>query len=494
MQITLPALVQPRYYSVPAPVPSDLGVGSPLWWVYRLAQRLERETIGYIEKCADGVLVYRVGSAKLQRYYDGQFDLPWIKSTKVAEAYCELLRRSKSNFMRIVADVAAERVNVLGLRLPGDDEPADSDTWGIWTRNDMPFWFPVAVQTALVQRRAYWSVWWAGENVAKIALEDPQQCIVEHDPNDRNRRAAALKLWVDDWTGETHANLYLPTETHYFAWTKSPAGLAGWYPRKPAERNPLGVVPIVPMVNKPGLHGRGASRIEDVLDAQDRINQTLANEQVAEYLSAFRQKWATGLEIPTDEEGKPIQVFEAALEALWVSPEAQSRFGQFDATDLSNYWQAIEGNLEHISVLTRTPRHAFVHQGQAPSGDALKSDEAGLVADVKGMRSPFGSALREVLRLARQIEKLATPADSEIVWADPEWQTLGQLVDAQVKMLSTVPPMISLDYAREQVGMTPATIKRVRAEILRDQLEREAFAPEPEVSADGAGSDAEAAG
>lgn len=492
MQITLPALVYPRYYSVPGPVPHDLGVGTPLWWVYRLAQRLERETIGFIEQCADGVLVYRVGSARLQRYYEGHFDLPWIKSAKVAEAYCELLRRSKSNFMRIVADVAAERVNVLGLRLPGDDEPADSDTWDIWSRNDMSFQFPVAVQTALVQRRAYWSVWWDGEKRAKIAVEDPQQVIVEHDSTDRRRRAAALKMWVDDWTGDKFANLYLPDEIHRFAWTKSPAGHMGWYPRQEMERNRLGVVPIVPMVHKPGLHGRGVSRIEDVLDAQDRINQTLANEQVAEYLSAFKQKWATGLEIPVDETtGKPVQPFEAALEALWVSPDAQSKFGQFEATDLSNYWQAIEGNLEHISVLTRTPRHAFVHQGQAPSGDALKSDEAGLVADVKGMRSPFGSSIREVLALARRIEGMDTPFDSEIVWADPEWQTLGQLVDAQVKMLSV--GMASLDYSREQVGMTPATIKRVRAEVQRDQLEREAFAPEPEV-ADGAGTDEPTAG
>lgn len=492
MQITLPALVYPRLYSMPAPVPNDLGAGTPLWWVYRLAQRLERETIGFIDQCADGVLVYRVGSAKLQRYYDGHFDLPWIKSTAVAEAYCELLRHSKSNFMRIVADVAAERVNVLGLRLPGDDEAADSDTWDIWSRNDMPFWFPIAVQTALVQRRAYWSVWWAGDRMAKIALEDPQQVIVEHDQNDRSKRAAALKLWVDDWTGSKLANLYLPDSIHRFEWRSSPAGTTGWYPRQAAERNPLGVVPIVPMVNKPGLHGRGVSRIEDVLDAQDRINQTLANEQVAEYLSAFRQKWATGLEIPVDDStGKAVQPFEAALDALWTSPEPTSRFGQFEATDLSNYWQSIEGNLEHISVLTRTPRHAFVHQGQAPSGDALKSDEAGLVADVKGMRSPFGSAVREVLSLARRIEGRDTPYDSEIVWADPEWQTLGQLVDAQVKMLST--GMSSLDYSREQVGMTPATIKRVRAEVQRDQLEREAFAPEPEVS-DGASSGAETAG
>ena len=487
MTITLPALVLPTWLRTPSPSPSGLGVQSPLWWVYRLAQQLERETIGYVDQCSDGVLILRDGMARLDRYYNGHFDLPWIKNPKVAEAYRQLLAKSKSNFMRVVVDVAAERVNVLGLRLPEDDEPADSETWDIWTRNELPAWFPIGVQTALVQRRAFWSVWWGAGAKASIVLEDPQQVIVEYDQADRRRRAAALKLWVDDWTGDKLANLYLPSEIHRFRWARSPAGSMGWYPREAMQRNPLGVVPIVPMVNRPGLRGRGVSRIEDVLAVQDRVNQTLANEQVAEYLSAFRQKWATGLEIPIDDEtGQPVQAFQAAIDALWISPDSGSKFGQFDATDLSNYWSTIEGNLEHISVITRTPRHAFMHQGQAPSGDAMKSDEAGLVADVKGMWAPFGASVREVLALARTIDGLDTPFDAEIVWADPEWQTLGQLVDAQVKLVQT--GIGSLDYAREKIGMTPATIKRVKVEIQRDALERDLLAPEPVAVSDGAGS------
>lgn len=464
----------------PAPT-DDLGVETPLWWVYRLSQRLARESVGFIQQKSDGELVMRDGMAKLARYYDGQFDLPFIRDPDVAAEYRAMLERSRSNFMRLVVNVPAERSRVIGLRINDENEDiADAETWDIWRRNDLDAWFPVGVQTALAQRRAYWSVWWGDGDGAKVALEDPQQVIVEHRPDDRTVRAAGLKMWLDDWTGETYANLALPDAIYRFRWGPPPGrpnGTDGWYERAEPLTNPLGVVPYVPMVNHPDLHHVGVSEIEDVIPVQDRINQTLFNRQVAEHLSAFRQKWATGLEIP-EVDGEAIEPYKAAIDKLWVSPDSQSRFGQFDATDLTNYHRTIEQDLEHLSVLTRTPRHVFMHQGQAPSGDAMKSDEAGLVAKVKGQWSSFGPAMLEVLALARQVEGMTTPLQSEIVWADPEWQTFGQLVDGIVKLKDA--RMVSARWGREKLGMTVAEMRRVEAEILEEDLlgfEDPLFAP-----------------
>lgn len=468
---------------LPTAQPLTEGVGSPLWWIYRLSHQLSLETIGYVSRTPDNVLVTKPGLAKLDRYYDGNHDLPFVRDPEVRAEFLAMLERSQSNFMRLVVNAAAERLGVLGLRLPGDDEIADTETWAIWTANNMETWAPVAFRTALTQRRAFWSVWW-GEKAggpAKIALEDPQQVIVEYAPADRTLRAAGLKKWVDDWTGETFANLAIHGQPIYrYKWSKHPSGYGpeGWYERAEPVRNPLGVVPFVPMVNQPDIHLTGVSELDDLIAIQDRINQTLFNRQVAEHLSAFRQKWATGLEIPVDDDGEPIETYQAAIDRIWISPEPQSRFGQFEATELKNYHTTIEQDLEHLSVISRTPRHVFMHQGQAPSGDAMKSDEAGLVAKIKGLHASCGPAFKEVLRLARQVQGMETPADSEVVWADPEFQTLGQLVDAQIKLLSA--RVSSLDYAREKIGMSPSTIVRVKAEILQDGLMAELLTPTPE--------------
>jgi diadenosine tetraphosphatase ApaH/serine/threonine PP2A family protein phosphatase len=477
---TLSSTVVPVTPWASAP-PLTEGVGTPLWWVYRLVARLNREIVGYVERTPDGVLVLREGMARLQRYYDGHHDLPWVRDSDVRAEYQALLNRARSNFMRLVVNVPAERVKVLGLRLPGDDEVADTATWEIWQRNDLDRWFPVAVKTALAQRRAVFSVWADSDRKAKIVVEDPQQVIVEFAPGDPGTRVAGLKLWTDDWTGDQLVNLILPDAVYRYRWGPPPGGQGpqGWYAREAPERNPFGVVTYVPMVNDPGLHNAGVSRIEDVLPVQDRINQTILNRGVAEHLSAFQQKWAAGLEIPIDEDtGLPVQPLKASIDSIWIGEGEHVKFGQFDATDLANYASVKESDLEDISVLTRTPRHVFVHQGQAPSGDAMKSDEAGLVADVKGSMQPtFGAAIREVLGLARKIDNLPEVAGTEIVWGDPEWQTFAQLVDGHTKLLEA--RVVSRRYVAEKIGMTPATIKRVEAEVMADALLDASLEPDP---------------
>ena len=457
--------------STPA-MPDDAGVGTPLWWVYRLEHRLRRRlSLWNTHVMSDGQLVVRESLGKLQRYYDGAFDLPYCPDPDVAREFALFLQRSRSNFMRMIVDYQNERTAINGLRLPGDDEAADTETWNIWLRNEMDYWSPIAFRLALTQRQSFLSTWYADDDqtTARIAVEDPQQCIVEFHPGTR-QVAAGLKLWVDDWTGRRWADLFLPTELRFLEWrVPEGGGPLGWYERQPSQSNPLREVPLTPVTNRPDLYSDGYSEIEDGIPIQDRLNQSKYARQSSEHLSAFDQKWAVGLQLPKDPEtGDVVQPFKAALETLWTSSSKDTKFGQFDATDLDNYKHPREEDLEELSVTTRTPRHAFVHQGQAPSGDAMKSDEVGFVGKVKASHVPFGWAVKRALRQARTLEGLTTPLTSEVVWADPEYQTITQLGDFAVKMVQA--KLASLDWAREKIGMTPATIRRVKGEIERDRF------------------------
>ena len=93
---------------------------------------------------------------------------------------------------------------------------------------------------------------------------------------------------------------------------------------------------------------------------------------------------------------------------------------------------AIEEDVQHIAVQTRTPRHYFLQQGQAPSGDAIKSAEAGLVAKVVERQRQYGRSFAELVRL-RQAYKGEQPKAIETIWADPEFRTMGELTDAIIK-------------------------------------------------------------
>lgn len=445
--------------------------GSPLQWLYHLDAKLELQKPD---------LVW------LEDYYRGFHRTPLSKDPAESPAMQQLLARmleqSGSNFMRLVVDAMVQRIRMQGFRLKDDsnDHP-DQETWEMFQANNLESLSQVGWQVTLTQRRAYYSVWYPqpGDDARYpvIRIESPLQCIVEHAPGDRRRRVAGLKVWLDEWTGAKHANVFLPDAVHKFRFeARTPTKpYSGWVVRGESVPNPLGEVPIVPVVNRPSLlrDPDGWSEIEDLIPIQDRINQTLFNRQVAEHFAAFRQKWATGLEIPTGENGKPVDTMSSAINKFWQNEDPQGKFGQFEATDLKNYASPRESDIQDIAVISSTPRHYFTVNGQAPSGDSMKSAETGLVAKILNFEEWAAGSLKEVARLARKVKGLDTPVDSEVVWADPEYQTLGQLVDAQVKLYSQ--GVVDRATVLEAIGKKPGAIARIEAKVLQEQMMRDAI-------------------
>lgn len=467
----------------PPPDAPPADVGTPLWWLYRLATKLDQQ---------------RPHLQLLDDYYRGHHPLPFVRDPDVKVQFQALLRIAKSNFMRKVITAKAERLKVNGLRLPGDGETADEETWAIWQANGLDAWAPLAFQTALTLGRAYWSVWYPTDGTGgepTVMVEDPQQVIVEHEPGNRRRRAAGLKMWVDDWTGELHANVYLRTPTrrdpeqgtiyrfkHRARQTNRPEG---WEQRDTPIPHNLGI-PLIPMVNRPSLNRDpdGESEIDDLLAIQDRINTTILNRMVAEHFAAFPQRWAIGLEDISDDEELQNE-FRSSVLKMFISENPAAKFGQFQAADMDNYNKVVEADVQHVSVLSSVPRHYFHAQGQDPSGDAMKSAEASLVADITGTKHMwYGESIEETFALARRAKGLSTPFTSEVVWADPEFRTFGQLVDGLMKLKES--GVVDADYVLEKIGETPATIRRQAAARQIEALQAEAralLAPEPEEAA-----------
>ena len=457
-------------------------VGSPGWWLHRLCGKLALD---------------QPRLALMDRYYRGDHPLPYAPPV-LKDEFRTMLARSQSNFMRIVVQAPAERLRVQGFR-PKGTEDADAELWDWWTDFcEMDVDANLSISDSMAMGRSYLSIWqFQGDEQPQVQVEDPRTTITERDQRNRHRRAAGLRLWLDDWTGKVRADVWLPEACfHYVATAQGQLATStlwpqSWSPAYPINDtevrytdlvlredpaasalqwlsqwtevgftpNPSGEIPLVPLINYPSVLKQpdGESELDDVYLTQDRINETLFMRALAGWTTAYRQKWATGLDIPVVD-GKPVQPFEAAIHRLWVSEDENTRFGEFGQTDLKPYIESVEQDVQHLAVQTRTPRHYFLQQGQSPSGDAIKSAEAGLVAKVMEKQLYLGRAFSEVVRL-RDVLSKREPRRVEVIWADPEFRTLAELTDATIKQFAA--GLIPRRVAQEKLQYSPSEIDRM---------------------------------
>lgn len=431
-------------------------VGSPLWWVKRLEKKLDER---------------RPAIDLLNRYYEGDHPLP-IAHEKVRDKFRRMLAKSRANWVALVVDAVAERLQVEGFRIEGE---IDNDAWDLWQRNDLDAEGDLVHNEGLVCGETYVTVWADPDDTETplITPEHASQMIHEYDPARPRRLAAALKVWLDDWTGEKRATLYLPEAIHKFSAPKS----RGVWTERDDERldNPLKTVPVAVFRNRPRLMSGGRSEIDDLLDIQDRINKTLFDLMMAAEYSSYRQRYSIGLEIPRDDDGNPKAPFEAAVDRLWMAEDPDVKFGEFSATDLEPYLKAVESDVNAMAAISRTPPHYLLGAIVNISGDALKAAESGLSSKAAKRCLQFGEAWERVMRLAFSVldDPRAKVTDSEVIWRDVETRTEGERVDALVKMATLGVPKPAL---WERWGATPQEIERWRDMQFEEDLAAQAGA------------------
>lgn len=461
--------------------------GSVEWWLARLGRRLDgrRERM---ERC--------------EAYYAGRQPLAFVSETFRA-AFGDRFREFSSNFMSLVVDAHRERLQVQGIRI-GQNRDGDDDAWTWWQRNRLDAESQTAHTEALVKGIVYVRVWPAadGEQEPEATIETPLQVVVETEPGQSWKRRAALKRWIGD-DGRYHAELYLPDGIYKFRSVQSSVDFSvpAWghvvqwqrddVPGEPwPVRNPLGVIPIVPIVNRPRLIGQvvdkwghvmsgvpgpdeGQSEIATVMSNQDAINKLRADAINASDLAAFRQRWLKNWQVEVDEEtGQPIEPFKAAVDRLWVLPppdpedptgdEHQPEFGEFEQTDLAPMVAAIQMEVQHLGAISRTPYHYLLPQsGQPPSGESLKSAEAGLEHKVEDSKLHKGESWEEVFRLnfAFRGDPRSRDLGAEVIWAPSESRSEGVHTDAMVKWKSLNIPD---EIIWEELGLSPRSITRIR--------------------------------
>lgn len=403
--------------------------------------------------------------ATLDAYWLGTAPSAFL-SPDAKEALGDRLRTLCVNFPRLAVASLAERLRVTGFRTEGPDAEPDEALWQVWRRNRLDDGADAAHTDALTYGRAFVIVW-AGRDPAtpRVTVESARQVATATDPADRTV-TAALKRWAAD--GKGHAVVYEPDQiTRYVSEANVvEAGaipLTGWTAAQTIG-NPLGVVPVVPLVNRGRLLDvDGVSEMGPVLDLADAIAKLHADAMVTSEFYARPRRWMTGMEIVEDDEGSPVKPFSAALDALWHSESPETKFGQFEAARLDGYGDLIATLTQEVGALTGLPPHYLGLNGDQPaSADAIRSAEASLVARAQSKARTFGQAWSDVARLILAVRDGVDPTtlDVETVWANPETRTPAQSADAAAKLAGIgVPLSVVLS---EQMGYTPAQVQRVR--------------------------------
>lgn len=409
----------------------------------------------------------------LDSYWHGTQPAAFL-STDAREALGDKFRMLAVNFPRLAVEALAERLRVTGFRLDGPDGDPDEGLWQTWRRNKMEDAAAQAHTDALVYGRSFVIVWAGANGQPLVTVESPRQVAVLRDPATREV-TAAVKRWHAD--GHGHAVLYGPDRIVRY---KSRARVTdgGSFPTTGWEvvseiPNPLGVVPVVPIVNRGRLLDvDGVSEMADVLDLADALNKLVLDMMVTSEHYARPRRWATGLEIMEDDEGNPVKPFSVALDDVWQAEDPATKFGQFDATGLGGYTDAVALLTQQIGALTGLPPHYLGLNGdQPPSADAIRSAEASLVSRAYALHRSLGQAWADVARLIVAVRDGSDPValDVETVWANPETRTTGQSADAAAKLVGVGVPLPVV--LADQMGYTPAQVQRVREAIRTQALD-----------------------
>lgn len=405
--------------------------------------------------------------ATLERWYDGQHPLPappdrMTRYQEAANAFRDLSRMGITNYVSLVPDAPADRLQVTGFRF-GDPANAknDDDAWAIWQRNHLDADSRLVQHKALVAGNAFVMVWPDEDGTAEITVEHPAQAIVAYEAGSRRERSAGLKCWVEE--DETRrVVLYLPDMVFKWRSMAKSAPLVEWQP--PTDdtwpiTNPFGEVPLVEFRANPDLrpcpYGGGASEFAGVLPIQARINKTVFDRLVTAEFQAFRQRWAVGW-TPDD----PNQAMQASMRHLLSFQDPDVKVGEFEQADFTGFIRAVESDVQSMAAITRTPTFYTLGSISNISGDTLAALQAGLVAKCEAHRDNFSEDWEDVLRLGLKAEGNPRAGDEStmVIWRSIEHVTWAEIADAATKLSTIGVPEEALWAMLKDV--TPQDIER----------------------------------
>lgn len=376
------------------------------------------------------------------------------------------------NWPELVVDCLDERLDLNGFRVSGQAKP-DADLEEIWQYNDLDELSQQAHIDALVMKRAF-AIVGANENPDAppiITMESPLEVHAEFDPRTR-AVAAAVKRWEvqEPEKKVEHATLYLPDST---TWYVKVAGSWVQDPDIEPDGHNLGVVPVIPIVNRPRLRRPGGkSELSSIMPVSNAANKIATDMMVSGEFHAMPRRWALGFgpEDFQDEQGNKLSVWSKIAGRIWASAKSKqdgAEVGQFPEANLENFHKTINLLAQIVGSLgALTPQAMGLQNAANPAtADAIRAGESRLVKRAERRQGGFGGGYERTMRVADRLKTGVWRPELrrlEALWRDASTPTVAQSADAAVKKYQA--KITPLRQTREDLHYTSEQIKLMEEE------------------------------
>lgn len=392
-------------------------------------------------------------------------------STRSATALDGRLSRLSVNWPGLVIRSRVDRLRVTGFRRAGADE-ADAGLWDLWRRAGLVSLSELVHTDRDLYGAAYVMVWGhatrpgvpvavAGSPLTMGATLDPATGEV----------VRAVRRW--DAANASHAVMYEPDAIRRYQLPSAGMPAAAAWNLVETVDNPWGVVPVVPFIRRASIDDTtGTSAVADILDLTDACSKTLQDAVVTSEYYARPRRWATGLELQFDEDGRAVDPFGDGRFLQAESPEA--KFGQLDPPRLDSYADLLASITQQIGALTGLPPHYLgLHGDQPANADSIRAAETQLTSAAfseQRQLDPSWSAVASMLHAVSTDTHPDDAGDIVPVWASPEVRTPAQAADAAAKLAGIGVPLGPL--LTDPLGYDPQQAAQIAAAQRQGALDR----------------------
>lgn len=415
----------------------------------------------------------------LWAYYEGRHPLVY-SSERLEELFRNIKSRFVQNWCAVVVNSVLERIQLQRVTV-ADDEAATKRMADLLNASELTLESDDAHLAALVCGESFIIAWPDETNEQPQAYyNDPRNVHLFYEADRPRTKRFAAKWWIGD-DHYRYLTLYYPDRLEYYRSTNAVRIISdsGTYSssnevrsgksfgQPTTERNPYGVIPV--------FHFRRERRaiiseLQNIIEPQDAVNKLLADMMIAAEFGAFPQRYI----ISQNEPGK----FKNAPNIIWDIPASDDEgqptsVGQFAATELSNYLEAIDRWMVSIAIISRTPKTYFMQQGGDPSGEALIAMESPLNKKAQKYIDRFMATWSELAQFLYRIDSGEELDDNAIVPVFDKPETVQPYTQALIRKES-VQAGIPLLWQMEQEGYTEqelAELDKAKQDAMQQQQE-----------------------
>ena len=159
--------------------------------------------------------------------------------------------------------------------------------------------------------------------------------------------------------------------------------------------------------------------------------------------------------------GKQLVPFQAGAERLWIAANSDTKFGDFNTSNLDQFLSVKDGFRIDMASVTGTPLHYFLQNTSGfASGESLRKNEMRFLAKIRDRQTAFGQTWADLMSFALRLAG-HTHEKVELItnWEDPapldEKDFLTNLLLKKQIGISTTQALEEAGYGSEDVeGMS----------------------------------------